>query len=67
MNARYTVLLVMLAVFASQKAMAQDTSVSIPLPSGAFSIADTGSPAICLNPTTFAEQACTAKGVLVIR
>ena len=63
MKARYTVLLVMLAVFASQKAMAQDTSVNIPLRAGTSSITNTGSLALCLNPAEgFTEVSCGSQG-----
>jgi len=67
MKARNTVLLVMLAVFASQKAiaLAQDTSVNIPLRAGISSVYGSGSLAICLNPKalpSFVEVSCGAKG-----
>lgn len=60
MKARFVILLVMLAAFASQKALAQP----FPLKPGTFSTTLTGSLAICLNPTTFVEEACTTKGVI---
>jgi hypothetical protein len=66
MKARYTILLVMLAILASQKAkigFAQDTSVNIPLRAGTFSVTGVGSLALCLNPAAgFAEVNCAAKG-----
>jgi hypothetical protein len=57
------VVLVMVAVLASQTAMAQDTSVNIPLKAGTASVANTGSVAICLNPAKgYIEVSCGAKG-----
>jgi len=61
MKARFLVLLLMLATLTSQKALAQN----FPLKARTFSSTVTGSLAICLNPTTFALEACTTKGVLV--
>jgi hypothetical protein len=62
MKARCLVLLLMLATFTGQKALAQ----SFPLKAGSSSITATGSVAVCLNPTTFANEACTTTGVLVV-
>src|SRR5690348_3699052 len=39
---------------------------SIPLPKGQFAFTLSGSAAICLNPTTFAEESCSTTGVLVV-
>jgi hypothetical protein len=39
---------------------------SIPLPRGQFAFTLSGSLAICLNPTTFAEESCSTTGVLVV-
>jgi hypothetical protein len=66
MKARYVVLLIMLAACTSQTALAQSTAtgVNLPLKAGQFSTTTTGSIAICLNPTTFVEEACTTKGVI---
>jgi len=61
MKARFLVLLLTLATLTGQKAFAQ----SFPLKAGTFSSTVTGSLAVCLNPTTFALEACTTKGVLV--
>jgi hypothetical protein len=61
MKACFLVLLLMLATLTSQKALAQ----SFPLKAGTFSTTVTGSIAVCLNPTTFVEEACTTKGVFV--
>ena len=62
MKARYAVLLVMLAPFASQKALAD----GIPIRAGTYSVTTTGSIAVCIKPTTpFPEEACTTKGVFV--
>jgi hypothetical protein len=33
--------------------------------SGTFTLRDSGSLAVCLNPTTFAPEGCTTKGVLI--
>ena len=60
MKARCLLLLLILVSFTSQKALAQ----SFPLKAGTFSQTVTGSIAVCLNPTTFAEEACTTRGVL---
>lgn len=60
MKALFAILLVMLAALASQKALAQP----FPLKAGTFSTTLTGLLAICLNPTTFVEEACTTKGVI---
>jgi hypothetical protein len=74
MKTRYAVL-VMLAVFAavlSQKAIAGKGASSssgdhgIPLPAAQFSSTVQGSFAICLNPTTFAQESCSTSGVLAI-
>jgi hypothetical protein len=35
---------------------------SIPLPHGQFALTSSGSLAVCLDPTSFAEEACTTKG-----
>lgn len=37
-----------------------------PLPTGQFSNIATGSLAVCLDPTTFAFESCSAKGVLIL-
>jgi hypothetical protein len=72
MKARYAVLLVMVAAFLavlSQKALAGNPGQGgfpLLLPSGQFSFAVQGSIAICLNPTTFAEEACSTTGVLAV-
>ena len=55
------VLLTVLLVFAQQEGLAAE---GIPLPTGTFAVTGTGSIAICLDPTTFKEQACTTKGIL---
>jgi hypothetical protein len=39
--------------------------VGIQLPAGNFSSTVQGSLAICLNPSTFAEESCSTSGVLV--
>jgi len=62
MKARFLVLLLTLATFTGQKALAQ----SFPLKAGTSSTTTTGSIAICLNPKTFAEEDCTTKGVLAV-
>ena len=59
MKARYVFLLTVFAAFLSQRALAG----GIPPPTGTFSATTTGSFAICLNPTTFVEEACTTRGV----
>jgi hypothetical protein len=64
MNVRYAVLLVMLAAsgaVVSQKAIAGN-AVTIPLPTGHFSITIQGSYAVCLNPKTDAQESCSTKG-----
>jgi hypothetical protein len=43
MKARFVILLVIMAALASQKALAQNTSVSLPLKAGQFSTVTTGS------------------------
>ena len=59
---RYALLFGMLAVAAlATSAGAQ----SIPEPSGQYSIARHGSFAVCLNPTTFADESCSKSGVFV--
>ena len=67
MKAGYAVLLVVLAALAglTQKAIAGGES-GIPLPTGQFSQTFQGSFALCLNPTTFAEESCSTSGVLVV-
>ena len=62
MKARYIFLLAIFAAFLSQKALAQE-AVNLPLKAGQASTTLTGSFAICLNPTTFAEEACTTPHV----
>jgi hypothetical protein len=70
MKSRYAVLLVM-AIFTglilSQKAIAGDTPSrgdhgQSPLGVGQFSSTLQGSLAVCLNPTTFAEESCGTAG-----
>jgi hypothetical protein len=59
-----TILSAVLIVVGIQKtALAQD---NVPLPFGTYSITDTGLLTVCLNPTTFATEACTTKGVLAV-
>jgi hypothetical protein len=54
--------LIMVPLFlAQQKGLAAE---GIPLPTGTFAMRGTGSIAICLDPATFKEQACTTKGVV---
>jgi hypothetical protein len=67
MKARYTALPIMLATaILSQSAIADDGGRGrIPLPTGQFSITTQGSLALCLNPSTFAEESCGTAGVLV--
>ena len=60
MKARYVFLLAVCSAFLSQSGWAQ--SVFLPLRAGQFSATTTGSFAICLNPTTFAEEACSTAG-----
>jgi hypothetical protein len=74
MKARYAVLLVMLAALAAvlgQKALAgqggdNGEQGGIPLPTGQFSTTVQGSFAICLNPTTFAQESCSTSGAFAI-
>jgi len=68
MKARYVVFLIILAACTSQTALAQSTGtgVNLPLKAGQFSTTTTGSVAICLNPTTFVEEACTTTGALAV-
>ena len=63
MKARYIFLLAIFAAFLSQKALAQD-ALNLPLKAGQASATLTGSFAVCLNPTTFAEEACTTLHVV---
>jgi hypothetical protein len=53
-----------LVAVSSQQAIAGGHS-GIPLPVGQFSTTTQGSLAICLNPTSFATEACSTSGVLV--
>jgi hypothetical protein len=55
-------LAVMLVGFIGHNAIAGGSAVPSP---GQFSIRGTGSFAVCLNPTTFVDEACTTSGVLV--
>jgi hypothetical protein len=69
MKARFGVLMVMLVAFAAvlgQKAIAGKDNGGIPLLAGQFSSTAQGSVAICLNPTSFAEESCSTSGVLVV-
>ncbi len=70
MKARYAILLVILTGFAvvlSQKAVAaKGDGGGIPSPSGQFSTTLQGSLAICLNPSTFAQESCSTSGALVV-
>jgi hypothetical protein len=58
---RYALLFGMLAV----AALATSAGAQIPEPSGQYSIARHGSFAVCLNPTTYADEACSTSGVFV--
>ena len=68
MKAPHLVLWIMMAgafaVLQSRSAMAGGGG-GIKLPSGNFSVVLQGSLAVCLNPSTFAEEACTTSGALV--
>jgi hypothetical protein len=63
----YAVLGIMIAIaaIASRPARAGNGSEGIPLPVGQFSVSLKGSLAICLDPSTFAEESCSTTGVLV--
>ena len=56
-------LLMIAAILGAQQAA---MAGSIPLPKGQYSQTVSGSIALCLNPTTFAEEACNTTGVLVV-
>src|SRR5262249_39525431 len=47
--------------------ISDDEGGGIPLPAGQFSITAQGSLAVCLNPTSFAEEPCSTAGALVFR
>jgi hypothetical protein len=66
MNARHAVSAAIVAVFAmtSQSAMAKSPSPISPL-NGQYSVSEQGSEAVCLDPTTFAFEDCSASGVIV--
>jgi hypothetical protein len=72
MKSRYAVLLVIsaaIAVVLSQRAMAGKGGDSrgqggIPLRAGQYSATIQGSVAICLNPSTFAQESCSTSGAL---
>jgi len=70
---RYAVLFVMLTAFGAVlshaiagKGESSGGQSEIPLPAGQFSTTLQGSFAICLNPTTFAEESCSTKGTLAV-
>jgi hypothetical protein len=58
---RYAVLFGMLAL----AALATSAGAQIPEPSGSYGLTAPGTFAVCLNPTTYAEEACSTSGVLV--
>ena len=62
MKARYVFLLTVFAAFLSQKVLAQE-AVNLPIKAGQASATLTGSFALCLNTTTFAEESCATHGV----
>jgi hypothetical protein len=75
MKIRYTVLFVVLAAFAAVLSWAIAGKATenqaggpggIPLPVGQFSFTAQGSLALCFNPSTFALEACSTVGVLVV-
>jgi hypothetical protein len=67
MKGRYMVLAMVIAIaaIANRQARAGKGAEGIPLPVGQFSSSLQGSLAICLNPSTGAEESCATTGVLV--
>lgn len=69
MKARHLILLVSFGTFVmvgGQRATAGDKNGNTPIPTGQFSSSIMGSLAICVDPTTFANEPCSTTGALAV-